>query len=146
MNRHVETLVNFKVRRAGKDTPLTVVLYHTNQKVTIQGKGFLLLTDSFLEPILKGNIQSNAYSIKDFNKSLMEASKDLKNSRNNTNSTNLEQSKKRKRTDKPHKSVQWSECPKELLMLLENVTLEAIEYNPEVENISPGINHDSLEI
>ena len=47
LNRHVETLVNFKVRRAGKDTPLTVVLYHTNQKVTIQGKGFLLLTDSF---------------------------------------------------------------------------------------------------
>ena len=121
----------------------------------------------------------------------MKASKSHNNSRNNTNTTNLEQSKKIKRTDTPHKSVQCGECPKELQgnkelevhkktyhtlqgvnkvkkikilcsplptkrievvkaakvkkkMLLENVTLDAIEYNPETENISMGINHDSL--
>ena len=58
IKRHVETLLQFKTTDSNNDkSTANVHFYHTNQKITIQGRNFKSISNNFFEPYLNEQIK-----------------------------------------------------------------------------------------
>ena len=103
---HVEDLLILEMVGDDLRMKATVHLYHTKQKIMVQGTRFLKFTDKFLQPFLESKIYDNKEEIEKANKIFKFATK-----KTQLDLSKEPEMKKRKIISRPSLSMQCEECP-----------------------------------